>query len=168
MATIMLFLFPLGLVLAAVTDLLTMKIPNTLVLYLLGAFALVALLVQLPLDQLAMHAMSGGLVLVIGFTLFALGWIGGGDAKLAAATALWLGFDNSVLMQYLIYAGLLGGVLTLCILALRGLPLMPVMARHSWIERLHDRKNGVPYGVALAIAGLLAYADSTLFQRIVG
>ena len=168
MSTIILFLFPLGLVLAASTDLLTMKIPNSLILYLVGAFAMVALLVQLPLDQLAMHGGSGALVLVIGFTLFALGWIGGGDAKLAAVTALWLGFENGVLVQYVVYAGLLGGALTLGILALRGLPLMPVMARHAWIERLHDRKNGVPYGVALAIAGLLAYSNSTLFARIVG
>ena len=167
MSTIILFLFPLGLVLAASTDLLTMKIPNNLILYLVGAFAMVALLVQLPLDQLAMHGGSGALVLVIGFTLFALGWIGGGDAKLAAVTALWLGFENGVLVQYVVYAGLLGGALTLGILALRGLPLMPVM-RHAWIERLHDRKNGVPYGVALAIAGLLAYSNSTLFARIVG
>ena len=40
-------------------------------------------------------------VLVVTFMFFARGWIGGGDAKLAAATALWLGFDQ--LLNYLLY-----------------------------------------------------------------
>ena len=50
------------------------------------------------------------MVLAVTFVFFALGWIGGGDAKLAAATALWLGFDH--LLKYLLYASLFGGVLT--------------------------------------------------------
>ena len=43
--------------------------------------------------------------------LLRLGWIGGGDAKIAAATALWFGFDQ--LFPYLAVASLLGGLLTL-------------------------------------------------------
>src|SRR5262249_52418386 len=50
---------------------------------------------------------AGCVVLVAAFSLFARGVIGGGDAKLAAATALWLGFDH--LLPYLLYASLIGG-----------------------------------------------------------
>ena len=50
-----------------------------------------------------------------------MGWIGGGDAKLAAATALWFGFD--FLLDYLVYASLFGGVLTLVLIQFRRLPL---------------------------------------------
>ena len=64
-----------------------------------------------------MHFGAGLVVLVFAFICFARGWIGGGDAKLAAATALWLGFD--LLMPYLLYASLLGGVLTILIIRFR-------------------------------------------------
>jgi len=164
MSTIALLLFPAGMALAAVSDLLTMTISNKLVLLLVAAFFGVALAVQLPLDVLAMHVACAFVVLVAGFSFFAFGWIGGGDAKLAAATALWLGFGLAA--PFLVYAALLGGVLTLSILALRNLPLMPVLARFDWLERLHNPKSGVPYGIALAIAGLLTYSSSTIFERL--
>ena len=64
---------------------------------------------------------AAALVLVVAFGFFTQGWIGGGDAKLAAATALWFGFDH--LLDYLIYASLFGGVLTLLLLQFRMLPL---------------------------------------------
>lgn len=165
-STIALLLFPAGMALAASYDLLTMTIPNKLVLALAASFFAIALAVQMPLDVLAMHVACALLVLVVGFTFFALGWIGGGDAKLAAATALWLGFGLA--MPYLLYAALLGGALTLAILGLRNLPLMPILARYGWLERLHHPKSGVPYGIALAIAGLLTYSGSTIFTLLAG
>jgi len=164
MSSVALLLFPAGMALAATSDLLTMKISNKLVLLIVAAFFIVALAVQLPLDVLGMHVLCAALVLAVGFAFFAFGWIGGGDAKLAAATALWLGFDLAV--PFLVYSTLLGGVLTLAILGLRNLPLMPVLARYGWLERLHDRKSGVPYGIALAIAGLLIYSNSIIFERL--
>ncbi|MEO9298849.1 A24 family peptidase [Devosia alba] len=163
-SSVALLLFPAGMALAATSDLLTMKISNKLVLLIVAAFFIVALAVQLPLDVLGMHVLCAALVLAVGFAFFAFGWIGGGDAKLAAATALWLGFDLAV--PFLVYSALLGGVLTLAILGLRNLPLMPVLARYGWLERLHDRKSGVPYGIALAIAGLLIYSNSVIFERL--
>lgn len=165
MSTIALLLFPAGMALAATSDLLTMKISNKLVLLLTLAFFVVALAVGLPLDMLAMHVLSAALVLVVGFVFFALGWIGGGDAKLASATVLWLGF--SLAMSFLVYSALFGGVLTLAIMGLRNLPLMPVFTRYDWLERLRNPKSGVPYGVALAIAGLLTYSNSIVFERLI-
>ena len=164
MSTIALLLFPAGMALAASSDLLTMKISNTLILLLVAAFFGVALAVQLPLDVLAMHVLCAFAVLVAGFVFFALGWVGGGDAKLASATALWLGFGLA--MPYLVYSALLGGLLTLAILGLRKLPLMPVLTRYRWLERLYNPKSGVPYGIALALAGMLTYSGSTIFERL--
>lgn len=158
------FFFPLAMALAASSDLLTMRISNKLVLLIVAVFCVVALAVDLPLQQFAMHVLCAMLVLVVGFTFFALGWMGGGDAKLAAATTLWLGFGLA--LPYLVYTALLGGALTILILALRRLPLMPIIARFRWIERLHDRKTGIPYGVALALAGLLTYSQSAIFLRL--
>jgi prepilin peptidase CpaA len=164
MTTIAMLLFPLGMAFAASSDLLTMRISNKLVLLLVAVFAILAVIVGLSIEQIAMHVACALVVLAVGFALFAFGWIGGGDAKLAAATTLWLGFGLT--LPYLVYAALLGGVLTLLILALRHLPLTPFIARYRWLERLHDRKSGVPYGIALALAGLLTYTDSAIFQRL--
>ncbi len=93
-----------------------------------------------------------------------MGWIGGGDAKLAAATALWFGFDY--LLDYLVYASLFGGVLTLLLIQFRRLPLPALLARQKWILRLHDNGGGVPYGIALAAAALIVYPQDRLDARV--
>lgn len=164
MSTLAMLIFPLGMAFAASSDLLTMRISNKLVLFLVVSFFVVAIAINLPLQQFAMHVVCALAVLAAGFAFFALRWVGGGDAKLAAATTLWLGFGLTV--PYLIYAALLGGVLTLLILALRRLPLTPFLARYRWLERLHDNKTGVPYGIALALAGMLTYTNSAIFERL--
>ena len=90
----------------------------------------------MSLHAFGMHIAAAAAVLVVAFVFFSQGWIGGGDAKLAAATALWFGFDY--LLDYLIYASLFGGVLTLAIVQFRKLPLPAVLARQGWILRLHE------------------------------
>ncbi len=159
-----LFFFPLLMAFAASSDLLTMRISNKLVLLLAGGFCIAAIAINLPLQLFAMHVLCALLVLVVAFAFFALRWIGGGDAKLAAATTLWLGFGLA--LPYLVYTALLGGALTLAILALRRLPLTPFIARFRWLERLHDSRQGIPYGVAMAAAGLLTYTNSTIFLQL--
>ena len=164
MRNLALLFFPLAMAFAASPDLLTMRISNKLVLLLAAGFVVVALLVEMPLQQFAMHVLCAFVVLVVAFALFALRWIGGGDAKLAAATTLWLGFGLT--LPYLAYTALLGGVLTLAILLLRRLPLAGLEQKMPWLARLHDRKQGVPYGVAMAIAGLMTYSNTAIFERL--
>ncbi|WP_055047755.1 A24 family peptidase [Devosia sp. A16] len=158
--------FPLLMAFAASSDLLTMRISNRLVLLVAGFFFAIALLAGLPLELMGMHVVAALLVLAVSFTFFALGWIGGGDAKLIAATALWFGFEG--MLYYLLYASLLGGALTLSLLAVRRWPLPMQLKQVVWIDRLHDSKTGVPYGIALAAAGLLVYPTSLIFQRLAG
>ena len=153
--TIRLLLFPALMAFAASSDLFTMTISNRLSLALTGGFFVVVLLTGMSLPVVGMHLAAGALVLAVAFGFFTQGWIGGGDAKLAAATALWFGFDY--LLDYLIYASLFGGALTLLIIQFRKLPLPNVMARQPWIMRLHETGGGVPYGIALAASALLVY-----------
>jgi prepilin peptidase CpaA len=152
---IRLLLFPALMAFAASSDLLTMTISNRLSLALAGGFFLLALITGMSLHSFGMHLAAAGVVLVIAFVFFSRGWIGGGDAKLAAATALWFGFDH--LLDYMLYASLFGGALTLAILQFRKLPLPSVLARQAWILRLHETGGGVPYGIALAAAALAVY-----------
>lgn len=166
LATIALLVFPLLMAFAASSDLLTMRISNVLVLLLVASFFLLAVMTGMPWDQMLMHLAAAGLVLAAAFACFAFGWVGGGDAKLAAATALWLGFGLT--LPYLVYTALLGGALTLAILALRRFPLPPVAMNWTWLARLHDHKVGVPYGIALAAAGLITYSQTSIFHQLIG
>jgi prepilin peptidase CpaA len=140
---------------AASSDLLTMTISNRLSMALAGGFFLLTLITGMSLYAFGMHLAAAAVVLVIAFVFFSQGWIGGGDAKLVAATALWFGFDY--LLDYLICASLFGGALTLAIIQFRKLPLPVVLARETWILRLHETGAGIPYGIALAAAALAVY-----------
>ena len=152
---IRLLLFPALMAFAASSDLLTMTISNRLSMMLAGGFFLVTLITGMSLYAFGMHLAAAAVVLVIAFVFFSKGWIGGGDAKLVAATALWFGFDY--LLDYLIYASLFGGALTVAIILFRKLPLPGVLARQTWILRLHETGAGIPYGIALAAAALAVY-----------
>ena len=156
-----LLLFPALMTFAAFSDLFTMTISNRVSIALVFAFFCLALALRVPLGDIGQHILCGAVVLTLTFLLFSFHWIGGGDAKLAAATALWLGFDH--LLDYGIYAALLGGALTIGILLLRQWPLPSALVTHGWIARLHNRDNGVPYGIALAIAGLLLYPETKIW-----
>jgi len=152
---IRLFLFPTLMAFAASSDLLTMTISNRLSAALAVAFFALTLIIGMSLPAIGMHVVAGAIVLAIAFGFFAMGWIGGGDAKLAAATVLWFGFDY--LLDYLLYAALFGGVLTVLLIYFRKLPLPAALARQVWIQRLHETGGGVPYGIALAAAALTVY-----------
>jgi prepilin peptidase CpaA len=153
--TVRLLLFPALMAFAASSDLLTMTISNRLSMVLAGGFLLLALFTGMSLTAFGLHLAAGALVLTVCFGFFAAGWIGGGDAKLAAATALWFGFDY--LLVYLIYASLFGGVLTFLLIQFRRLPLPASLAGQAWIQRLHESGGAVPYGIALAAAALIVY-----------
>jgi prepilin peptidase CpaA len=148
-------LFPSLMAFAASSDLLTMTISNRVSLLLSAGFCGLALAMGMDIREIGWHALAGATVLVFGFTFYARGWIGGGDAKLAAATALWFGFDH--LYDYVLCASIFGGALTLLILKFREYPLPQFLGRQAWLVRLHGEGVGIPYGIALAIAALLIY-----------
>jgi prepilin peptidase CpaA len=152
---IALTLFPATMAFAASSDLFTMTIANRISLFLVAGFILLSAMIGMSAAGMLLHFAAGAAVLIVGFVFFSCGWIGGGDAKLAAVTALWLGFAH--LFDYLIYSSIFGGALTLALIQFRLLPLPTVLAGREWIERLHCRGGGVPYGIALAAAALIVY-----------
>jgi prepilin peptidase CpaA len=156
--TIRLLLFPALMAFAASSDLLTMTISNKVSLALAAGFLALACASGMAVGEIGLHAAAGAAALGVTFCLFACGWIGGGDAKLAAATALWLGFDQ--LLPYLFAASLLGGGLTLLIVQFRLFPLPQLLHGADWAERLHRKDAGVPYGIALAAAALIVYPET--------
>jgi prepilin peptidase CpaA len=161
---LILTLFPGAMALAAATDLFTMTVPNRLALALAVSFFVVAPLVGFGWTEIGLHAALALAALVLTFALFSFGWIGGGDAKLFAATCLWLGPE--AILAYSVYAALLGGALTILILFWRRLPLPAALTAQGWLMRLHSPEEGVPYGIALAAAGLLVYSDTPFMAAL--
>jgi prepilin peptidase CpaA len=145
---------------AGCRDFVTYTIPNRISLALLAAFPVFALASGIEPAQIGVHLAVGGIVLVAAFGLFALGWLGGGDAKLVAATALWFGGD---VLIYLFAAALAGGALSLAVLSVRNMPL-PALVAHPWLERVMDPKAGIPYGVALAAGAVYTLPHSGLWR----
>jgi prepilin peptidase CpaA len=159
-------LFPALLIVAAVSDLLTMTISNRLCAAMAAAFVPVAAVAGLGVTDIAVHVLAGAIMLAVGFALFIPGWIGGGDAKLAAVVVLWLGPMNG--LAWALLSSVFGGTLTMALLSVRMMPLPAMLAAQPWIARLHDRKGGIPYGIALAAAGLLVYPQSALYLHLLG
>jgi prepilin peptidase CpaA len=156
-----LLFFPALMVFAAISDLLTMTISNRVSIALAVLFIALAFACGLPATQILWHLTCGAAMLVFTFGLFTRGWIGGGDAKLAAAIAIWLGFDH--LGDYALLASLLGGVLTGSIIVIRKWPLPGVLLARQWATRLHEPGSGIPYGIALATAGLMLYPETAIW-----
>jgi prepilin peptidase CpaA len=153
---------PLLLVAAGAYDLASFTIPNFLTAALLAVFVVFALTAGLGLPAIGWHLLAGLVGLVLGFTLFAFGYIGGGDAKLFAVTALWLGFRD--LMPYALIASLAGGALTLALIGLRQVPLPLLFMRQAWIVKLHDPRSGIPYGVALVVGAFVLLPSTEIFR----
>jgi prepilin peptidase CpaA len=155
--------FPFCMVFAAVSDMLSMTIANRVSLLLIAVFAVVAPLTGMDWSAYAWHFAAGALVLSITFALFALGAMGGGDAKLLAASALWMGMSPQ-LVAYAVYASIIGGLLTVLLVVYRGSPLSVLTGTNVFLRHFADPKAGVPYGVALGVSGLIVYPSTPLMQ----
>jgi prepilin peptidase CpaA len=152
--------FPVAMAFAGAMDLFTMTIPNRVSAALVAGFLVAAPLAGLSLQDFAMHIGACLIVLSVGIGMFAAGWMGGGDAKLMAAASLWVGFDDLVL--YLTQVSILGGALALAILAYRQMPAA-ALPMPGWALRLHEEGTGIPYGLAIAGAGLMIYPKTPWF-----
>jgi prepilin peptidase CpaA len=161
LATLPLLVFPALVVLAAVKDATSYTIPNWISLALVAAFPVAALAHGLALPALGVHAAVGVAALFAGMVMFALRWIGGGDAKLFAAAGLWLGWPAA--MPYVLMTCVAGGALAMLLLGLRSAHLRPfVPAGPAWFARLAEPGENVPYGVAIAVGALAAFPTSAL------
>lgn len=156
--------FPFFMAYAAASDLVSMTISNKISLALIAGFMVFSLAIGMPWQQIAMHWAMFAVMLGVGIALFAFGAAGGGDAKLAAATALWLGWEQT--FPYILFATFFGGILALVILKLRTAPLPESLGRVPWLARLYRADEGIPYGIALAAAAFVVYPQTPWMQHV--
>jgi prepilin peptidase CpaA len=160
----LLLVFPVAMAFAAANDLFTMRIPNKISIGLVAAFALAALYIRAPVEQVLMFAGIGIAFLAAGFALFSFNLLGGGDAKLMAAGALWMGPEISI--YYIAYTTIFGGVLSLLILAYRRFFPATSVPLPAWAIKLHTNGGGIPYGIAIALSGLVMYPSTIWYQAL--
>lgn len=141
------------LIYAAYSDVAGLIIPNWVSLALIGLFLPLAFAFGMPLAEIGAHLLFGFGLLAIGFFLFQANIIGGGDAKLLAASAVWTGF--AAFTPFAVGTVLAGGVIALALLVLRKLA-GPREGLPAFVNRLLTPNTGVPYGAAIMLGGLMA------------
>ena len=150
--------FPLFLICAAVQDVLVRRIANGFILVLAASFIAAALAAGMPWNVVGLHAATGAGILLAGFVIFAFGLFGGGDAKLLAASALWLGLP--ALPALLMITVAVGAILALAVLGWSLIILDGEIRGSRLMGRLGAFKPDVPYGFAIAAGALMAYPHS--------
>jgi prepilin peptidase CpaA len=159
-----LVIFPLCMAIAALSDMLTMTIPNRVSVILLASFIIIAPIAGLGWQEIGFHLLAGLAVFVVVFGLFAVNAMGGGDAKVLTASAVWFGF-NHTLVNYLADVAIVGGALTLVILLLRSQSTLITAIGIPVPQPLMMEKK-IPYGIAIGIAAFIDFPNSPLMQIV--
>lgn len=163
--TLLSAIFPALVIVAALKDATSFTIPNWISLALVAAFAPVALACGVTLSEIGLAFGVGAAALLAGMAMFAMGWIGGGDAKLLAASALWLGWP--AVLPFVVVTALCGGALAVGLLALRSARLRPLaILGPAWVGRLATPGAAAPYGVAICAGALATFPSGVVPQAI--
>jgi len=136
---------------AAVWDAVTLTIPNYLVLA-VPALYIASWTVNFDLSGILFDLLAALIVFVVCFVLFALGWLGGGDAKLAPGAVLWAGYSG--FLEFVIAMTLAGGVLAIVLLLGRA-GLRAAGATQDRLPVVLQWASPVPYGIAISAGAIL-------------
>jgi prepilin peptidase CpaA len=154
---------PILLIIAAAGDVVSLRIPNWLTIVTALLFFPMAFLTGMPLMEFGTHILAGIILFGVGFIFFQFGLFGGGDAKLMAAAGLWFGTTQT--LPFLFATVLAGGALAFVV----GIWSMLLL---SWEihgneegfgdfgKKIREMKPNVPYGLAFAIGGILAFRET--------
>jgi prepilin peptidase CpaA len=141
------------LVMLAGFDLRMRRLPNAAVAVFAALYFVNAAMAGFGSASWDIHVAAGAAALAVAALMFRLGWLGGGDVKLAAAVFLWAGADS---WPVLVIVSLSGLLLALAVLAVAGMQRIPALAGVSTRLRWIAPARGVPYGVALGLGGIVA------------
>lgn len=161
--TLSISMLPVLLIIAAAGDVLSFRIPNWLTLATAVLFFPMAFFTGMPITEFGMHILAGVVLFAAGFLFFQFGLFGGGDAKLMAAAGLW--FGTSQTLPFLFATAIAGGGLALFV----GVWSMLLMTWEIYGsgeslgtlgQKIRAMKPNVPYGLAFAIGGILAFRET--------
>lgn len=147
-------------VLAAVSDVRGMTIPNLYSGIIIGAFVLCYAILWLGgredvFASLGSHIAAAVAVFLITLLMFAAKAMGAGDSKLGTALALWLGLKG--LFPFIFYTSVVGGLLGLMALYLQKKKPFKDVKPESWVGQVQGGASKVPYGVAIVVGALVSF-----------
>ena len=150
-------------VLACVSDVTSLRIPNLYSVFILGAFAVAYLASHESFDPLWHHLGALVAVFVVTYIMFIAGMMGGGDSKLGSALALWVGIKGVII--YVFWMAVVGGVIGgLSLLIKKKKPFANPRAG-SWLAAAQEGKNEIPYGVAISIGAWVAMLQTGFITK---
>jgi prepilin peptidase CpaA len=153
--------FPALVILGALYDATSFTIPNWVSLAMAGLYAPAALLMGVPLPVIGLCYLLGFIVLLATMGMFAMNWIGGGDAKLLAAAVIWFGLPHVI--DFVLATTLAGGALAVLLTTMRSSPLAVQAGKsRAWVSQLLAHNGPAPYGVAIAVGGLFAFPSAPI------
>ncbi len=154
-------------VLAGLSDINSMKIPNSYSLYVIAAFIVAYGALYLGgqagvFGSLSSHLLSGALMFVVTAILFGLRMLGAGDSKFATACAFWVGVGNLTIFLFFmtVAGGLLGGVT----LYIKRKKPFKSPKEGSWVAQVQGGADKVPYGVAISFGMVIAFIYAGYFS----
>jgi len=150
---------------AALNDANAMKIPNRIPLIAFFSFFLILPFTWAGVPVLLEHLAVCAVVFAIGFAMFAFGWMGGGDSKLMAGTAIW--FTWSDVLLYIVYTSLFGFALTIILVVFRAYIPIRILTT-PWAQMMLRDEKKIPYGLALAAGAICALPASRVFLTTMG
>jgi prepilin peptidase CpaA len=164
--TIALFLvFTACMVMAAYKDAMTFTIPNWISLALIGAFIISIPFTWQGVSVLVEHLLVGLTFFAAGFALFAFGKLGGGDAKLMAATGLWWTWPDTIMY---VFSTTISGLI-LAVVIILGRNFIPVrLLTAPWTYKIFKEEKNMPYGLALAAGGIITLLQSNIYLHAIG
>jgi len=165
LAFIIVVIFASTMLMASFKDATTMTIPNWISLALITGFFVIIPFVWPGWTEFGTHMLVGATFFLAGFAMFAFGWLGGGDAKLMAATALWWQWPDAII--YVLYTTIIGAGLAIALMI--GRKYIPVRILTSpWAYKMFKDEKKMPYGLALAAGALLTLPQSQIFLQAIG
>ena len=150
---------------AGVSDYFTLKIPNWLNLAIAVSVIPFVIMADMPMEIFAWHVVAGILTFIVAYIMFAFGIFGGGDAKMVAACALWIGWDS--MFNFSVYIVIAGGILGLALTAWKWLAAKKDDAGFAWAQGfLAEKKLQLPYGIAIAASGVIVFPATWWMQHL--
>jgi prepilin peptidase CpaA len=140
-----------------------MNIPNWMSIAIALLFPCAAIAAGLSWTQIALHLGVGLLIFLLGYLLFALNILGGGDVKVIAAVAVWTG--GSALIPFTYAMCIAGGALALILLGARKLAT-PGPNHPAYLNRLLDPSRGAPYAIAIAAGAYFSLPAQPIFRAL--
>jgi prepilin peptidase CpaA len=152
-------LLPSLMILAAISDLMSLRIPNWLTGLIAALFFPMAWATGMPLAEFGWHLLAGVILFVAGYILFELRMFGGGDAKLMAAAGLW--FGSSQAFPFIFMTVLAGGALAVAVMLWSlALSLLDMHGGGSFTTAMKRFMPKLPYGFAFAVGAIIAYPQT--------